>query len=48
MKAFWLALLALLVVHRMMRLQAPAVQRTAQEAKAWADWFVMHPNGGGV
>lgn len=46
MKVLLFVLFAFVVAHHAMH-RKPA-HRTAGEAKAWADWFAAHPNGGGV
>lgn len=47
MKSFWVAVFALLVVHLTIH-RGSRPQRTPAQQKAWADWFAIHSNGGGV
>ena len=50
MKSLMLALMALMIAHHAMRDTRPqrSPQRSPAEQKAWASWYDLHPNGGGV
>lgn len=41
-----LVLVALAIVKRLSGDDGP--QRTPEQQRAWADWYTLHPNGGGV